>query len=348
MNKVTIKDIAKLAGVSIGTVDRVLHNRGRVSDDTKTRILSIIEETGFTLDFMASRLKQKNNVTYGVIMPNLDQDSGYWQLCYNGFKEAEKDLNPLGVSVKFFHFNRFDEVNIQDTLNLASELNLSGYILAPVRPSLFKSAIREGKLGRNIILFDSNLPGIEQEIELETFCYIGLDDYQSGKLAGRLLHLLIDEKAHVIVVDISEKDNHLKERINGFCQFFTKNPDKRVFSVIGSDTDNLKDAQLLIEPFFRNPSHEQPGLFVPNATTHLYVSACEALGYKEIKVVGYDVVESNKQMLKDGRIEFILSQRPAVQAIFALQNMHRSQGLKQHIDDKVLLPVDIITKENLH
>ena len=42
-NKVTINDVARVAGVSKGTVDRVLHNRGEVSAKSKDKVLKVIE-----------------------------------------------------------------------------------------------------------------------------------------------------------------------------------------------------------------------------------------------------------------------------------------------------------------
>jgi len=347
MGKVTIKDIARLAGVSIGTVDRVLHNRGRVSDKTRDRINSIIKETGFQLDLMASRLKQKISISYGVIMPQLEQDSGYWGLCADGFAEAEKDLTPLGVSIHYFYFDRFDKDNIRQVIAQAEASSCSGYIIAPVAPPLFEEAIQSGVLGKNIILFDSDLPGIQTRAALETFAYVGLDDFGSGQLAGKLLHLLMEREQQVVVVDISENDYHLKERIRGFCQYMADLGHHQVFPVVGRDTDQLDQAKALIEPYFQGKESTLPALFVPNATTHLYVSALEALGFTGVKVVGYDVVSQNAQMVREEKIQFILSQRPNIQAFMALQNLHRGQGLRQQIPERVKIQVDIITKENL-
>ena len=52
----TINEIAKLAGVSRGTVDRVIHNRGNVKPEIQTRIQQIIRETGFSPNMAASAL----------------------------------------------------------------------------------------------------------------------------------------------------------------------------------------------------------------------------------------------------------------------------------------------------
>ena len=55
----TVTDIAKLANVSIATVDRVLHNRGRVAETTKKRIEQIIKYSGYQPDPLARYLKKR-------------------------------------------------------------------------------------------------------------------------------------------------------------------------------------------------------------------------------------------------------------------------------------------------
>ena len=66
-NKVTINDVAKAAGVSKGTVDRVLHNRGEVSRKSKEKVLKVIEELGFKPNLYASLLASQPRVALQVI-----------------------------------------------------------------------------------------------------------------------------------------------------------------------------------------------------------------------------------------------------------------------------------------
>ena len=65
----TIAEIAKLAGVSIGTVDRVLHNRGRVAPKTVETIMAIIDEYGYQPNAFARNLKLSKTYTVGVLPP---------------------------------------------------------------------------------------------------------------------------------------------------------------------------------------------------------------------------------------------------------------------------------------
>ena len=63
--KTRIKDIARLAGVSIGTVDRVIHNRGEVAEKTKLKVQQILKETNYSPNVMAQALKLKETVSPG-------------------------------------------------------------------------------------------------------------------------------------------------------------------------------------------------------------------------------------------------------------------------------------------
>ena len=70
--EIGIKEVARLAGVSIGTVDRVIHNRSGVSPDTFDRVTKIISETGYKKNNVASRLKlaKSSTLNIAVLLPN--------------------------------------------------------------------------------------------------------------------------------------------------------------------------------------------------------------------------------------------------------------------------------------
>ena len=69
-NIVTINDVAEAAGVGKGTVDRVLHNRGRVSEETRKRVLKCIEELGYKPNTAARMLAKRRIYKIAVIYQN--------------------------------------------------------------------------------------------------------------------------------------------------------------------------------------------------------------------------------------------------------------------------------------
>ncbi len=92
---ITIKDIAKLSDVSIGTVDRVIHKRGFVSSDTKEKVEWAIKELKYTPNIYARQLKLSKKYKFGVLMPELHQDAYYWQ-------EAAERVNVYDNAIVYF------------------------------------------------------------------------------------------------------------------------------------------------------------------------------------------------------------------------------------------------------
>ena len=70
-NNVTIKDVAKLAGVSISTVSRVINDSKPVTDEVKQRVLDVIKETGYVPNPLARSLVTKKSKLIGVIVPEV-------------------------------------------------------------------------------------------------------------------------------------------------------------------------------------------------------------------------------------------------------------------------------------
>ena len=81
-----IKDIAKLADVSIGTIDRVLNNRTGVAPATREKVLQIIKDTGYKKNLVASRLKLAKNkaIKVAVLAPTPRNEHSYWNLPLQG------------------------------------------------------------------------------------------------------------------------------------------------------------------------------------------------------------------------------------------------------------------------
>ena len=72
--KVSIKDIAKKAGVSIATVSRVINNKGKYSQETRDRVLKIIQEYDYTPNMTAKALRTRRQQAIGVILPEVTNE----------------------------------------------------------------------------------------------------------------------------------------------------------------------------------------------------------------------------------------------------------------------------------
>ncbi len=343
----TIKDIARMAGVSIGTVDRVLHNRGRVRPETEARIKEAIERTGYTPAFFASRLSKSRSVTFGVIMPLPEQDSGYWELCRQGIEKTRQDLSSYNVRVRYFFFDRYSPEHVGSVIDEASGSGCDGFVVAPIVQEPFREAVESGRLGKNITFFDTELTGVEVR------CTVGQDSFASGLLSAKLISLLMYAHSDstdftcdsVLVIDLSENDFHLQQRVAGFMEYFKSRHTGSPRVIQCADTDSPQEVHNRMQKAFEGFSAVR-GVFVPNATTHLYAAACRQLGHESVKIVGYDCVPANTEGVISGDIDFLISQRPEEQASEALANLYRFSALQTAVPARVMVPIDIITREN--
>ena len=116
---ITITQIAKLAGVSRGTVDRVIHQRGRVAPKVEKRIRDIMDENDYHPNMLGRALADsKTPLTIGMIM--IEKGNPFFQL----MKEAISQFRDYPISVDFRHINGVDEEEYLKVLDeLESKVN---------------------------------------------------------------------------------------------------------------------------------------------------------------------------------------------------------------------------------
>src|SRR5687768_15912061 len=106
-----VKEIARRANVSIATVDRVLHNRTGVSLKTKTKIDKIISELNYQPNIFARTLASRKIFEFAVLLPQISDETTYWQAPLAGILQAEKEVKPFGINITKYLFDQGDETS---------------------------------------------------------------------------------------------------------------------------------------------------------------------------------------------------------------------------------------------
>lgn len=178
----TIRDIARLAGVSRGTVDRVLHNRGRVDPEVEQRVRAIVKECGYQPSRAAQQLSMyKKNIHIGVIS-RIDHN-GFWSIVIRSIGNAERELAEYGITLEKRYFDYCQPETQLDMINELIKLDISALVIVPLDDPAIRRRLQElSDDGLIIILLQSELPGFSP------FCYIGSDYYVSGRTAAGLLY----------------------------------------------------------------------------------------------------------------------------------------------------------------
>lgn len=329
-----MKEIARLAGVSIGTVDRVLHHRGRVSAENVAKIQAIVAERGYRPNVFASRLSGGTTVrTVGVLIPRSDQDFGYWRLIRAGMDRAARELEPLHIALRIEEFDRNDpQAGAQGLGSLVAECQ--ALALAPIHSLVMKPLVEGLNAQLPLVFFDTDMECDHPR------CFVGQDPWQGGALAGKLLGLTLEPGRPVVLVRFAEDDEHLQKRSEGF-EAYAKSVGRQVLVLEQKLSDPLERRRADTALFLaRHPA--AGGLFVPNASVGEYALA--GLGRR---VVGYDLIPGNVKALREGRLDFVLNQRPEVMGYESVRRLSRTLLFREPLPDRIGLPLDVILKENL-
>ncbi len=342
MPRKSIKEIAALAGVSIGTVDRVLHNRGRVAPETEATIRRIILELDYKPNVFASALKTGKMFRFGVLMPRPGPFCEYWELPLNGILRAARELAHLNVRVETFFFDlagaapRFTEA--ADGL-VAAELDAC--ILAPVLTEDFRSLLDRLPPSMPYLFMDSFLPGTRP------LTVIAQDSHQAGRTAGRLMELLLPGGGEVVILRNLPSDFHLQEREKGFCDHLA-GQDRIGLSVEAVDLAAQGD---LLEGHLEEIGLRHPamrGIFVTNANIAPYLRLNQLRPQGERLVcVGFDLIAANRVALRSGVIDFLISQQPEEYGYLGVKTLYRHLVLKEPVPARIQTPVEIVMKENM-
>ena len=340
---IRIIDIANEAGVSIGTVDRVLHGRSEVSLETKEKILGIIKKLDYHPNILARTLASKKIITFVSLTPWFPDKDSYWAKPQEGIEKAIDQIKQYGVRLQQFYFKMDDPATFTVEAQKILELSPEGVLLAPwvKRESLkFIQALEEK--GIPYVFIDSNLK------EAHPISFIVQNSFQSGFLAAKLLDYGMNKQSLILLVHITkELDNvtHLLQRERGFFNYFEQQNEKkhRVIKIELSDNENE----------FKNNLHsmgieidEIDGVFVTNSKVHQMIP-CFNDHTKRPKIIGYDLIPGNINLLNQGKIDFLICQKPEKQGFIATNLLFDHIVRREKVQSENYTPIDIITKENI-
>ncbi len=344
-NRPGIKDIAKKAGVSIGTVDRVLHDRGEVKKETREKVLAIIQKLGYTPNVIAKSLRGNHQKKIAIILPASDEKNPYWDIQFTGIKAALDEIEIFNISTKVYKYSASNVQQFKTVLDKCLNEKLDGVVLNPSfkNESLeFITKLDQKKIP--YVIFELNIENVNN------IAFFGQDSYKSGQTSARVMDLSMSNTAHVAIIKMSDHkvfSHHIEKRVKGFRDYFTENVAKDI-NIYEYEIDLAEENQPTKQLDCLFKEKKLDGIFVPNTRGFILSKYMESRNIKNQIVIGFDLVEENVEHLKKGNITVLIDQKPqdqAYNAVMTLYNkiIHNKSGAKDNYS-----PINIIMKENLH
>ena len=334
--KSTAADVARATGVSLSTVDRVLNNRGGVAEDKERRVLEWARK--LNLD---RALNQRAARTLRVAVLIQPPNNPFHAAVQSHFEAANRDYSAFNIQFRVYHIdpNRTDE-----TCNLIVTLapNCDGLIIVSAHDDEIASNLsvmsNEGKL---VITLATPIRGIGAQN------YIGPDNRKAGRVAGDLMGRFLgrDGGEVVVIAGLLSMIGH-EEREMGFRAVLRERyPQCRISDVLESLEKGERAGDLVFDVLKRNPNIR--GIYNASAGARPVVNAIKALGKRdEITFITHELTEDRRRLLREGMIDAIIDQDPALEVRTAVEAIAAHFGRSDRAPASLITPVHIHTIEN--
>jgi LacI family transcriptional regulator len=324
-------------------VDRVLHNRGEVAEETKTKILQIVKEMDYQPNILASTLASKKSALFATLFPEPPSSDGYWNKPVLGVNKRISELQQYGVKVQPYTFSQTEPKSFAANAEKVLELKPDGVVLAPFYKKEAIDFIEQLK--------NKHIPFVFIDSEIKNaghVGYIGQNSYQSGLVSGKLLDLILPEGNILIIHFAKEMDNqnHLVQREKGFYDWYSLNKRDihQLYTIEIPDTNNEMWMEQVLDLIL---TKKIKGVFVTNSKVFNVGRMIERNNLHYLKVIGHDLLKENILFLKKDIVQFLICQRPEEQGYNAINKLFRHVVQKRVIARENYTSIDIVTKENV-
>lgn len=334
----TIREIAELAGVSRGTVDRVLNNRGSVNEETAEKIRAIIRQ----LDYKPNRAgialaAQKKKYLIGVIL--FSRKNPFFDYVMQGFSDKAEELSLYGCEISVKRVAYHPEAQLS-AIRACLKEGIQGLIITPYNGDEIREELNKlVRSGIPVITVNSDAEGVRR------LAYVGSDYYNSGKAAGALMKLVTSGPVRLGIINGDDNILCHTQRIFGFTDALL---DDERFQVVcrGESFDDDEKSYQLVSGMLKD--HPEINAFYFTAAG--VYGGCRAIAElapdRDIKVITFDDVPATIEMMRKNIITATICQEPYWQGSKSLELMFsRLSGNGTDIRDTYYAKLSIKIKE---
>ena len=337
--KVTLEEIARMAGVSRGIVDRVYHSRGYVKAEKAERVRQLLEQYDYRPNKLARALSvSQNKKKIAVILNSIGNE--YFDDVILGIDSAAREFAAYGLDVKLVRLKGFEAADQICAINDCVEQGMDALVLTPVNDPAVAASLKR--------IFSSGTPVITVNTDISPearSCYIGCDYWQSGVMAGGFLLLLAGGRpAQVAIIQGSDHVKGHLERYEGFVETLASQPSIEIIaSEPCQDDEDLARAKTTEILKTSSPDY----IFVVAGGLSGVMQAIHSSA-RAVKVIANDLTHAAIEGLQSGIIQATVFQQPFRQGYLAVRTLFEYIYQDSTISEKSnTIQLAFITKYNL-
>lgn len=334
----TIKDIAKKAGVSRGTVDRALNNRPGVNSEIAKKILTIADELNYKKNKAGYLLAAKRkNITIGCLLPDIGNH--FFDRVKNGIKMATKEYQDYGLSIHIEHVQGFKLECHLKAIEKLEKANFDALLLTTINNEIIENKINEiVKKGTPVACVNTDVPNSKR------LFYVGPDYYKSGVATAGLIRLINNQINNILIVTGSFSVKGHNDRIKGFIDTLNKNnTDYKILDIIETN-DSEKIAYNILNDALKKHKDISIIYFAAAGIEGGCKAILEHNFDKQPKIFCYDLVPATISLLEQGIIESTVIHNAYDQGYKAVEEMFNFLVF----NSELYKPKDYIIKPEIH
>ncbi|MBL1436411.1 MAG: LacI family DNA-binding transcriptional regulator [Rhodobacteraceae bacterium] len=341
MDKPTTKDLAKAAGVSLATVDRVLNARAGVRPATVERVRQAIKEIDFVRDMAAANLAR--NKVYRLVFLLPDHDDEFIGLIRNAIAEANMSMAHERVNVSIVRAPSNDPHRIAKILNTLSSEQIDGVaIMAPETPQVRDSIARLDAKGIAVVTFVSHQPTAESAY------FVGINNRAAGRTVGQLMARFTGErKGEILVLTETMQARDSQERRLGFDTIMAKYaPRLGVRPSMETYGDPARTAKIVKTALESQPSIV--GIYLMNHDFRDTMHAIEKQGApQQTIIIGHELTPHTRACLIDGSMDAVITQDVGHLVRSSIRLLRAKATHVDTVASQERIRIEIILRENM-
>lgn len=309
--RVTVHDVARVAGVSLATVDRVLNGRPGVRAETAERVAEAIRELDFRRDLSASLLARSRDLAITFLLPGGGNE--FMQHLEAAIRRRAEALKGERMRLETKSVAAFDPRALARAIDAIDARQCDCAVIVATESPLVREAVEQaGRRGVPVLTLVSDLAGSARRH------FIGIDNIAAGRTAASLLGRFCPEGKIGLVAGSLNLLDH-QQRLEGFRAVIAAEfPNLEITGPLeGHDDDSETEAAVT-----RLIAEHGPlaGLYSIGAGTGGVVKAIEGAGLGgRLRVVAHELTGSAREGLGAGTIDVVLDQNPDREIAAALE-----------------------------